>query len=453
MNARVSPIYVAAAIALSSCGDAQPTVPSQLAPAPSEPVHRVTDPVLADSTFGISAASRPAPIEVIQEKRQIRHRRRAPKKRGSAVSLEIIRGDDGPDAAHRALAADPSLARRAGQLTAGEWRDVEHWDHWLELATPSMSISADNFSPHVTSWGIQTPRIYPVVIDDADGGAVCDAEVELRHETTGRTIWRARTDNRGRAWLFDGLGAQATDGRLLVTATAGGNRAAGPASEIGRATRLELAGTGPANVADVMFVVDTTSSMADELEYLQNELQDVLKSVEADHRGLRLRSSVNFYRDHGDEYLVRPYPFTSDLARTRAQLSEQSAHGGGDEPEAVDEALADAIRHHAWSKHARARLLFLVLDAPPHGAAALRMRQLFEEAAAQGIRIVPVVGSGLRKSGEYLMRAAAVATGGTYVFLTDDSGIGNAHAKPTAGPHDAGYLNDLLRKLIGEWVR
>ena len=38
----------------------------------------------------------------------------------------------------------------------------------------------------------------------------------------------------------------------------------------------------------------------------------------------------------------------------------------GLQAEAVDYALQDAIEEHAWSPTARARLLFLVLDAPPH---------------------------------------------------------------------------------------
>ena len=45
-----------------------------------------------------------------------------------------------------------------------------------------------------------------------------------------------------------------------------------------------------------------------------------------------------------------------------------------------------------------------------------------------------------------------VATGGSYLFLTDDSGIGNPHLEPTIGDYDVELLRDLLVRLIDEQV-
>ena len=44
------------------------------------------------------------------------------------------------------------------------------------------------------------------------------------------------------------------------------------------------------------------------------------------------------------------------------------------------------------------------------------------------------------------------ATGGTYVFLTDDSGIGNSHIKATVGDHKVEKLADLMVRLIKKYV-
>lgn len=128
--------------------------------------------------------------------------------------------------------------------------------------------------------------------------------------------------------------------------------------------------------------------------------------------------------------------------------------GSQDYPEAVDEALENAVSGHDWSKSARARLLLLVLDAPPHReqAAAERIRLMAAEAAKQGIRIIPVAASGADLETEMLMRTLAVATGGTYVFLTDDSGIGDSHKKPEGATPQIMPLNDLLADLIGRYV-
>ncbi|MBR2265759.1 MAG: T9SS type A sorting domain-containing protein, partial [Paludibacteraceae bacterium] len=72
-------------------------------------------------------------------------------------------------------------------------------------------------------------------------------------------------------------------------------------------------------------------------------------------------------------------------------------------------------------------------------------------AAAQGVRIVPVVCSGVEESGELLMRSIALATNGTSFFLTDDSGIGNSHLKPTTDTLKVEHLNDMLVRTIVEF--
>jgi hypothetical protein len=50
------------------------------------------------------------------------------------------------------------------------------------------------------------------------------------------------------------------------------------------------------------------------------------------------------------------------------------------------------------------------------------------------------------------LRFLAVATGGTYSFLTDHSGIGNPHLdpSPTIGAFKVERLNDLLVRVISE---
>ncbi len=65
--------------------------------------------------------------------------------------------------------------------------------------------------------------------------------------------------------------------------------------------------------------------------------------------------------------------------------------------------------------------------------------------------MIPVASSGIDKQTEYLFRNEALLTGGTYVFLTDDSGIGNEHLAPSIGEFMVEYLNDLLVRVINEY--
>ena len=112
-----------------------------------------------------------------------------------------------------------------------------------------------------------------------------------------------------------------------------------------------------------------------------------------------------------------------------------------------------ALNSAGWNENARARIAFLVLDAPCHqdSATIALLHEQVLNAAAMGVRIVPVVCSGLDKAGELLMRSIALATNGTSFFLTDDSGIGNSHLKPTTDSLKVEHLNDMLVRTIVEF--
>src|SRR6185436_20046360 len=75
-------------------------------------------------------------------------------------------------------------------------------------------------------------------------------------------------------------------------------------------------------------------------------------------------------------------------------------------------------------------------------------QKLIMQATAKGIRIIPVTCSGIDKSTEYLLRSFALATNGTYVFLTDHSGIGYHHIEPTTDKYDVELLNDIFFRVI-----
>jgi len=301
-------------------------------------------------------------------------------------------------------------------------------------------------------WGFFTAHRIPVEVR-AGQAPVVDARVQLL-DSAQRVVWQTRTDRRGNASLFPDLFEKAGGPFSIVVSTPTGTTTVAQVDASTEAPiQVQATAAPPRNGLDVMFVIDTTGSMGDELSYLQAEVGSVIERVQQKHgQQLEVRTSVNFYRDHGDAYLVRPFPFTTRVADAARQLADQAPGGGGDFPEAVDEALDDALNHHTWSESARARLLFLVLDAPPHHEPQVldRLHTLTLKAAEQGIRVIPVVASGIDKPTEFLMRQMAVTTGGTYLFLTDHSGIGGAHLKPTTGPTEILHLNDLLVRVIND---
>ncbi|GGF99629.1 vWA domain-containing protein [Paenibacillus abyssi] len=340
---------------------------------------------------------------------------------------------------------------QAGQLTAGEWNDTLDWSRWGNLLN---SRKGDEYQRH---WGYF--RFNRLAVEVTSGQRpVVDARLVLKDQTD-HAVWEARTDNHGRAfayaWLFDDHNQSGGDDEFSVELYIGQDivkryeNVSIPRKEI---LQIDVQqNVAMPESADVMLVIDTTGSMADELQYLAAELKDVINRVnEQTEQELSLRLSANFYRDLYDDYVVKPFPFTKDVDEAVRQIAAQEAEGGGDYPEAVDEALANALYEHEWSREARARLLLLVMDAPPHDDKRTmgKMRDLTIEAARMGVRIIPVASSGVDKHTEYLMRFLAAATGGTYVFLTDHSGIGNAHLEPDVGEYEVHLLNDLLVDLI-----
>ena len=79
------------------------------------------------------------------------------------------------------------------------------------------------------------------------------------------------------------------------------------------------------------------------------------------------------------------------------------------------------------------KLAFLIYDAPPHDGKEKELIAAAQKASERGIRLIPVVASDNDRDTELFGRALAITTGGTYVFLTDDSGIGNSHEEPIIG--------------------
>lgn len=198
---------------------------------------------------------------------------------------------------------------------------------------------------------------------------------------------------------------------------------------------------------DIMFVIDTTGSMADELRYLNTELRDIVSTVQSRHPQIRMRFGLVVYRDQYDAYVVRDFAFTDSLNTMQAQLSRQTARGGGDYPEAMEQALETAVNAN-WSEGNVARLLFLVADAPPHDKNLQKMLEAAQVARQQSLHIYPLAASGVADKAEFMMRNAGVLTQGRYLFLTDDSGVGYSHQEPSVSCYVVTRLNELIARVI-----
>ena len=93
----------------------------------------------------------------------------------------------------------------------------------------------------------------------------------------------------------------------------------------------------------------------------------------------------------------------------------------------------------------------MIFDAPPHDGTDKEISAAVRKAAEMGIHLVPVICSNGDRETELFGRAIAILTNGTYVFLTDDSGVGLSHLEPIVGSCEVEKLHDIIVRIINEY--
>ncbi len=117
---------------------------------------------------------------------------------------------------------------------------------------------------------------------------------------------------------------------------------------------------------DVVFVLDTTSSMSGLIEGAKENIWAIASSMAKAQPTPDIRIGLVAFRDRGDDYITRVIDLSPDLDSMYAQLMDLRADGGGDTPESVNQALYDAVHRISWSQDKDAyQAIFLVGDAPP----------------------------------------------------------------------------------------
>ncbi len=206
---------------------------------------------------------------------------------------------------------------------------------------------------------------------------------------------------------------------------------------------------------DVLFLLDATGSMGDEIDRLKQTIDTVAERVAALDPAPDVRFAMTLYRDEGDAFVTANYDFTGDIGEFQAALADVIADGGGDYPEALDEGLADALAKPAWRDPAAAvQLIFVVADAPPQINRQLETPYTasIRNAIERGIKIFPVASSESDDQAEAVFRQLAQATGAPFVFLSNGA-AGAATGESTditSTDYEELALDELVVRLIAE---
>jgi Mg-chelatase subunit ChlD len=140
---------------------------------------------------------------------------------------------------------------------------------------------------------------------------------------------------------------------------------------------------------EVVFVLDTTSSMSGLIETAKEKIWSIASTMAQAEQAPVIRMGLVGFRDRGDAYVTEVVDLSADLDSMYARLMQFAAVGGGDGPESVNAALAAALERISWSEDSSStyQVMFLVGDAPPHmdyqGEA--QYPEIVRSAAARGI--------------------------------------------------------------------
>lgn len=322
-------------------------------------------------------------------------------------SVDDYRYDEADgDSSGGAEGTEPDTPQR--DLTGGSIDDNERFEDYLA------------YRERFLGYGIPVRDLDPagriIVTVTGEGGLpAAGAEVVVSGEGFDTSL-RATADGSVR---FHPAAYGAGSGPFTVTA-GGVSAEVGPGESIAIETALATVGGGTVAL-DILFLLDATGSMDDEIDQLKATIAEVSQRIDRLPSQADLRLGMTLYRDEGDEFVTATFDFTRDVDAFADALDRVVADGGGDEPEALDEALAEALAAPSWRPAAQAvQLVFLVADAPPQIARDVPTPYTASmlEAAERGVKIFPVSSSGTDDQAEYVFRQLAQFTGARYVFLT-----------------------------------
>ncbi|MEM7407407.1 MAG: VWA domain-containing protein [Pseudomonadota bacterium] len=182
---------------------------------------------------------------------------------------------------------------------------------------------------------------------------------------------------------------------------------------------------------EVVFVLDTTGSMSELIQAAKEKIWSIATTMASAQNSPRIKIGLVAYRDQGEAYVTKMVDLTDDLDSLYSTLMDFKAEGGGDTPEAVHEALADAVNNMSWTRNQDTyRSIFLVGDAPGHNrhAPELSFNQSLKTAAAKGI-VVNTIQCGKLASTRRQWQQVAAAGQGAF-FNVSSGGDAVAIATP-----------------------
>ena len=202
--------------------------------------------------------------------------------------------------------------------------------------------------------------------------------------------------------------------------------------------------------ADVLFIMDTTGSMAGEIGTVQSAFAGTVTALSA--LGTVATGAAQFKDKTNDHYDPFDYQLTQDIttnsALTQTALSSFTASGGGDTPEQGLYALDQAATTTTWEAGAK-KIAVIVGDAPAHdashptgaGTPQVTVSSVASALISNGVTMIALDAGSLNQYGQF---------SGSGSLL--DDGVAGSYTPPPFSSDPTDLTNQIV-SLIGELIR
>jgi hypothetical protein len=213
-----------------------------------------------------------------------------------------------------------------------------------------------------------------------------------------------------------------------------------------------------ASELEILFLFDTTGSMYPYLERVREHLAKIVEEIHSELSDARI--AIMAHGDHCDErniYLVKSCPFSTNTKDLVEFIRNVERTGGGDTPEAIEDALWEA-RRMRWSESA-GKAIVIVGDAPSHLPSECPYGRDYREEtkalAEAGVRIYSVWCSQSKESfdsysvkSRELFQWLAEVSEGKFLHLNDIDNL--CDLLVAVAMKECGKLDDFVSRLLEE---
>ena len=154
---------------------------------------------------------------------------------------------------------------KPGTLTAGEINDIEDFNEWKKI------MKTKEYAKIQEDWGFYLENKIEVLVNDSLKQPLNNVEVSIFKDSIGSCAptMKTRTDAFGKAILFKDLHTPDLYESYIVQVFHNGKVFGKKINANAKYLNFTLSPTAEAKNVDIMFTIDATGSMGDEMDYLK----------------------------------------------------------------------------------------------------------------------------------------------------------------------------------------